>query len=127
LLDWNSRITAKYPARQVRPLFIVATEGGGIRTAYWTATVLGTIQDADPSFADHIFAISGVSGGSLGAAVFDALEAEATPQGEFTKRGQAILSQDFLSPAIATMLFPDLIQRFLPFPVLFLDRGRWLE
>jgi len=127
LLDWNSHITTKYPERPVHPLFIVATEGGGIRAAYWTTTVLGTIQDVDPSFADHVLAISGVSGGSLGAAVFDALVAEGVPQGEFAKRGQSILGQDFLSPAIAAMFYPDLIQRFLPFRILFLDRGRWLE
>ncbi len=127
LLDWNSQITTKYPRRPVHPLFIVATEGGGIRAAYWTTTVLGTLQDIDPSFADHVFAISGVSGGSLGAAVFDALVADATPQGEFAKRGQSVLGQDFLSPAAAAMLYPDLIQRFLPFRILFLDRGRWLE
>jgi hypothetical protein len=127
LVDWNSRITARYPTRPVHPLFIVASEGGGIRAAYWTATVLGSMQDADPSFADHVFAISGVSGGSLGAAVFDALLAEKTPQGQFAQRGQEILGQDFLSPAIAAMLYPDLWQRFLPFPIAFLDRGRWLE
>ena len=127
LLDWSSRITTKYPEQRVHPLFIVATEGGGIRAAYWTTTVLGTIQDADPSFADHIFAISGVSGGSLGAAVFAALVADAAPQGEFAKRGQSILGQDFLSPAAAAMLYPDFIQRFLPFRILMLDRGRWLE
>src|SRR6266480_3317359 len=116
-----------FPDRPVHPLFIVATEGGGIRAAYWTTTVLGTIQDADSSFADHVLAISGVSGGSLGAAVFDALVADAAPQGEFAKRGKAILGQDFLSSAIAAMFYPDLIQRFLPFRILFLDRGRWLE
>jgi predicted acylesterase/phospholipase RssA len=127
LLDWNSRITTKYPQQAVHPLFIIATEGGGIRAAYWTTTVLGTIQDTDPSFADHVFAISGVSGGSLGAAVFAALVADATPQGEFAKHGQSILGQDFLSPATAAMLYPDFIQRFLPFRILALDRGRWLE
>jgi hypothetical protein len=127
LVDWNSRITKKYPDSSVHPLFIVATEGGGVRAAYWTATVLGSIQDADPSFADHIFAISGVSGGSLGAAVFDALVADSAPQHEFAKRGQMILGQDFLSPAIAAMLYPDLFQRVLPLPITFFDRGRWLE
>jgi hypothetical protein len=127
LLDWNSQITTKYPEQPVHPLFIVTSEGGGVRAAYWTATVLGAIQDANPSFADHVFAISGVSGGSLGAAVFDALVADAVPQGEFAKRGQSVLGQDFLSPAIAAMFYPDLIQRFLPFRILFLDRGRWLE
>ena len=107
LLDWNSQITMKYPERPVHPLFIVATEGGGIRAAYWTATVLGTIQDADSSFADHVLAISGVSGGSLGAAVFDGLVVLRRRRREFAKRGQAILGQDFfrqLSPRCFTRI-----------------------
>ena len=108
------------------PLFLVATEGGGIRAAYWTATVLGAIQDTNPNFAPHLFAISGVSGGSLGAAVFDALLAEPNP-GSFKEKANAILGQDFLSPALGSMLYPDFVQRFLPFPVPYFDRGRALE
>ena len=72
---WHKRIAAKYPG-QIHPLYIVASEGGGIRAAYWTAAVLGTIQDEQPAFADHVFAISGVSGGSLGAVVFASLRTE---------------------------------------------------
>jgi hypothetical protein len=36
-------------------------------------------------------------------------------------------SQDFLSPAMTAMLYPDLWQRALPFPIAWCDRGRWLE
>lgn len=125
--DWSAGITAKYPGRTSYPMFLVATEGGGIRAAYWTATVLGSLQDVDPTFADHVFAISAVSGGSLGTAVFSALLADGARQGEFAQRGQMILGQDFLSPAIAAMLYPDFFQRGIPFPISFLDRGRWLE
>jgi hypothetical protein len=115
-------------AGTLHPLFIVATEGGGIRAAYWTATVLGGIQDANPNFAPHLFAISAVSGGSLGAAVFDALLAESNPDSfKFKDKAHNILSQDFLSPTLATMLYPDLVQRFLPFPIPYFDRGRALE
>jgi hypothetical protein len=109
-------------------VFIVATEGGGIRAAYWTATVLGEIQDRNANFASHLFAISGVSGGSLGAVVFDALLAEPNPPPfAFKNKADDILGQDFLSPALASMLYPDFIQRFLPFPVPHFDRGRALE
>jgi hypothetical protein len=125
--EWDAYITRKYPNRAVHPLYIVTTEGGGIRAAYWTATVLGALQDHDPSFADHVFAISGVSGGSVGAAVFDALVADGTKTGEFAKRGQEILGVDFLSPAMAAMLYPDFLQRFIPFPIPYFDRGSWLE
>ena len=110
----------------MHPLYIVATEGGGIRAAYWTATVLGGIQDANPNFAPHLFAISGVSGGSLGAAVFSALLAEPNP-GLFKEKANLILGQDFLSPTLAAMLYPDLFQRFIPYPIAYFDRARSLE
>jgi hypothetical protein len=44
------------------PVFIVSAEGGGIRAAFWTAGLLGAIQDVEPAFADHVLGISGVSG-----------------------------------------------------------------
>lgn len=107
-------------------LFVVATEGGGIRAAYWTATILGELQDKNPYFASHLLAISGVSGGSLGAVVFDALLAQPNATG-LKDKADEILGQDFLSPALASMLYPDFVQRFLPFPVPYFDRGRALE
>ncbi|HEY6112054.1 MAG TPA: hypothetical protein VIV62_06030 [Chthoniobacterales bacterium] len=121
---WHENV-AKYPPPH--PLFIVAAEGGGIRAAYWTAAVLGTIQDERPTFAEHVFAISGVSGGSVGATVFDALVAEGPGHGRYAERAEEMLGRDFLSPAIAAMLYPDFLQRFWPCPVSYLDRGRWLE
>ncbi|PYL71322.1 MAG: hypothetical protein DMF26_19545 [Verrucomicrobia bacterium] len=123
---WHQLMEKNYPAETTHPLYIVATEGGGIRAAYWTATVLGGIQDKNANFAPHLFAISGVSGGSLGAAVFEALLAEPDP-GSFKEAGDAILGRDFLSPTLAAMLYPDLVQRFIPWPIPFFDRGRALE
>jgi len=108
------------------PLYIIATEGGGIRAAYWTGIVLGGLQDANPNFATHVFAISGVSGGSLGAVVFDALVAQNDGR-SLQDNADYILSRDFLSPALAAMLYPDLVQRFLPIPIAYFDRGRALE
>jgi hypothetical protein len=115
-------------AGTLHTLFVVASEGGGIRAAYWTAAILGELQDRNPNFAPHLFAISGVSGGSLGAVVFDALLAEPSPsEFKFKDKADDILGQDFLSPALASMLYPDFVQRFLPFPVPHFDRGRALE
>jgi hypothetical protein len=111
---------------ETHPLYIVAAEGGGIRAAYWTAAVLGEIQDKNPNFAAQLFAISGVSGGSLGATVFEALLAEPNVA-SFKDAGTEILAQDFLSPTLAAMLYPDLVQRFIPWPFACLDRGRALE
>jgi len=118
------------------PVFVVATEGGGIRAAYWTTTVLTHLQDSirnngSPTFADHCFAISGVSGGSLGALVFNALRTEEIDRGNSFKlhpHAQAMLGEksDSLTPTLAVMLQPDLVQRFLPFPI-FHDRAQALE
>jgi hypothetical protein len=51
----------------------VAAQGGGIYAAYHTAILLSRIEDYCPEFRNHLFAISSVSGGSLGAAVFASL------------------------------------------------------
>lgn len=120
------------------PVFIVAAEAGGIRAAYWTASVLAELQDRardqDLNFARHLFAISAVSGGSLGGTMFAALlnapaeqaRSGCQPESHLRCRAQRLLSQDFLAPTVAAFLFPDLVQRFLPQPLLN-DRGLALE
>jgi hypothetical protein len=136
--DWYARLAAKYPAEPSHPVFIVATEGGGVRAAYWTASVLTAIQDQAPQFSDHLFAISGVSGGSLGATVFTALVADSERTGveddcrgtiknkSYRLAARQMLSYDFLAPTLASMLHADFVQRFLP--VGFIpDRAKALE
>ena len=54
------------------PMLVIATAGGGIRAAFWTATVLERLEadlqkKKDALLQNLIFAISGVSGGSVGA------------------------------------------------------------
>ena len=116
------------------PVFFAAAEGGGLRAAYWTAKVLGGLEDDDARFADRLFAVSSVSGGSLGAAVFDALVAERRagnlPAGRtFTDQAKGVLGEDFLSPSLAAMLFPDAFVHFLPGSAALTsaDRARALE
>lgn len=139
--QWLASRTDKslYEARNY-PVFIVATEGGGIRAAYFAALVLSSIQDRCPAFAQHIFAISGVSGGSVGAAVFaglvkrsagqgvnDSCPLEPSNAGEFQRNAEAVLRHDFFSPLLAALLFPDFVQRFLPWSIESFDRARAFE
>lgn len=124
------------------PVVFVAAEGGGIRAAYFTAQVLAAIQDRCPAFARHLFVISGVSGGSVGAATFAGLvdasaaadakaeldcAGEITGRAEFSDKTEAVLKTDYLGPMVATLLFPDALQRLLPFRVPSWDRARTLE
>src|SRR5260221_1621728 len=111
------------------PIYLVNAEGGGIRAAWWTASVLGEIQGSLPRFGTQLFSMSGVSGGSLGTSVFAALLAEQRAGNAVIAKqaGQKILGEDFLSPVVAAMLYPDLVQRLLPFPVPQFDRALALE
>jgi predicted acylesterase/phospholipase RssA len=117
------------------PIYIIAAEGGGIRAAYWTAAVLTALHERDKNFSQHVYAISGVSGGALGAGVYAAFLADMVSQDKLkadcannlSACARSILSQDFLSPTLAATLYPDLIQRFVPFPLAICDRARALE
>lgn len=124
------------------PVYIVTAEGGGLYAAHAAAQFLTRMQDLCPSFAHHLFAMSSVSGGSLGAAVFGGLMANdpaaasadepckrnvKTTLGPVETRAKQILSSDFLAPAIWGALFPDFLQRFIPYPLPQLDRARVLE
>jgi predicted acylesterase/phospholipase RssA len=132
LRDWHAALHAAQGSRAAsedsHPLYVVATEGGGIRAAYWTAAVLGQLEDTSQGeFSRHVFAISGVSGGSLGAAVFASQLAAGLPANRnHVQHARSVLGKDFLAPTLGALLFPDMVQHFLPFP-LRLDRARALE
>jgi hypothetical protein len=136
---WYGNLEKNYGNEATHPIFIVATEGGGIRAAYWTASVLTAIQDQAPQFADHLFAISGVSGGSVGSMVFTALVADhargpvipecksdAGSDRSYRRAAQEMLSYDALAPTLASMLHADFVQRFLPIGFI-PDRAKALE
>src|SRR5262249_20642851 len=112
------------------PMVIVATAGGGIRAAYWTATVFERIKkDLGPNgLRPYIFAISGVSGGSVGATAFDAALAtsDETACSENCKSSTDFLKEDFLAPTLASGIFKDGPASFLP-DLWQDDRGAALE
>jgi len=107
------------------PVYLVAAEGGGIRSAYWTAKALSSLHENNPGFSDHVFAMSGVSGGALGVTLFNTMlyDGEEDMMGKTTK----MLSQDFLSPVTAYFLYPDLLQKFIPVAINSFDRSKVLE
>jgi hypothetical protein len=98
------------------PVVLVSAEGGGSRAALWTALVLGQLQEKFPTLHDAIFAMSGASGGSLGVAVYASQVADhvdgagAVPLRQLTGPAKDMLSRDFLSPALASFVFTDLVR-----------------
>ncbi len=134
------------------PVFFVAAAGGGLRAAHWTARMLAAMDDATcDAFGRRVYAISGVSGGSLGAATYVALKADqhagaglpsggaaptgpgaATPPCRVTNGQSAgalgrtvgrVLGRDFLAPVVGSFLFTDAFQRWIPTPIIVRDRG----
>jgi hypothetical protein len=107
------------------PVYIFAAEGGGIYAVSAAARYLSTLQDICPQFAKHVFAISAVSGGAIGASIFQALNAVALPGEdginclEAAKQRRAkppetverIIRSDQLSGPLA-FLIPDTIRKF---------------
>jgi hypothetical protein len=122
------------------PIYLVAASGGASRAAFWTAEVLTRLEQGfrekapagrDACFLRNVFAISGVSGGSLGAATVVSLLADEQTRGakwpDLAAPAEEFLENDMLAPVAGYLLFPDLVQRFLPFPQYWADRSRGLE
>ncbi|MGC9527086.1 MAG: hypothetical protein ACP5D7_16265 [Limnospira sp.] len=121
----------QYLPEKPYPVYIISAQGGGIYAAYHAAITFASLTDEIPEFPQHIFAISGVSGGSLGASVFASLLKNSGDKNSgsisYAEKTKTILNQDFLSPLLSLGLFPDLFQRFIPFPINEWDRARGLE
>lgn len=125
------------------PVFIVATEGGGIRSLNWTAGVLHKLDSIFPAFRQQTFAISGVSGGGAGVALYAAFQHDlrAAKGGSrlvapvrFSQNQHVgidgfrqAIGDDFLSPLLGPFLFHETLQRMVPFAVQQLNRSNWLE
>lgn len=118
------------------PMRLIAAQGGGLFAAYHTAFYLAARADNDPSFAKSVFAISGVSGGSVGAGIYWAIRKSGLcdlPDAASDCHRAAvrdILHKDYLSAPLAGFLFRDNLDNYTALSALFtrpIDRGRVLE
>ena len=154
--EWYEARPGKKHFKGSYPVYIVAAQGGGIYAAYHAAMLLARLHDECPEFDNHLFAISSVSGGSVGAGVYASLAKAMASQknpsasaanpcpdlestwrtraqspshvsGKMEQAARSILSADFLSSLAAGALFPDFTQYFVPHAVPVFDRARWLE
>lgn len=124
------------------PIYVVAAQGGGMYAANLSGLTLARLYDRCPALRHHLFAVSGVSGGSVGAGFLAALLRDPGPEltrdtcstrtpdggfGPLEARMELLLQSDFLAPVAASFLFPDLLQRFIPVPIDAFDRARAFE
>jgi hypothetical protein len=113
-----------------KTMLLVAVQGGASRAGYWTAVALSSLRETAKAkgvdLDSHLFAISSVSGGSVGSVGYAAMLKSAPDPADFNLRLLRFTGQNALGPTMTGMLFPDLLQRFLP--VAFLpDRAEALE
>lgn len=115
--EWAGQL----PAPAAGEVFLVASEGGGIRSAYWTAQVLLALRDHYPDFDRRTFSLSGASGGAVGIAVYDACLRAVARSADRTTMQDCVRKTfgriDPLSPLLAAWLFEDALARVLPAPM----------
>lgn len=119
------------------PIYVISAQGGGIYAAYHTAKSLATLTESIPTFPEHIFAISSVSGGSIGSTIYrmalssQSQSCHASDPLSATSLSERIdyyfESRDSLATILASLLFGDVTQRIFPLPVAHWDRALGLE
>ena len=125
--DWVMRCAPADPGKPVRPV-IVAISGGASRAAVWGARTLQQVESSSGTGKPTIFAVSSVSGGSLGTAAYFSLlsqlsSAELCTEGTTGARQMQAanlasprLARDALGPLMAGALFVDFPRAmFAPF------------
>lgn len=90
---------------RIVPLIQVAASGGGIRAAWWAVKVLGTVASS-PCGARDVFAVSSISGGSVGVAV---LASATSGAGAANASITTMAGPDALAAAIDGLMLRDAI------------------
>jgi hypothetical protein len=111
------------------PVFFIASEGGALRTGAFTAMLLAKLQDSFPEFRKHVYCFSGVSGGGLGLQFFQSLPKDASLQNNTSYRSMTkdFFETDYLSPVTGTLVFGEILNYFISFPIAAFDRAIALE
>lgn len=128
--DWVKRLIKEenaigYDSTTLIPIYLIAAEGGGMRAAHWTGNLLSKFDSLDNRFYKRTLALSGVSGSSIGISFFQGLKKQ--NNGNITKCMNKLTNQDYLTPLLVGFFFPDMVQRFFPYPFESSDRVRYLE
>lgn len=138
----NPHMSGTAAGKPTVPLILVASSGGGVRSAAWTAMVMerafGYQEHALPNcsatssataapLARWLFAVSGVSGGSAGFATYAAewdrqVHQHTSPSGSISDR----FEDDSIAATLAWMLFTETPWTLMRYP-LHRDRARVLE
>lgn len=134
--DYRLKTLAEFPGidtiENIKvPIYIVAAEGGGSRSGSWTSCVLSCMEDKPSTFSlpeqfhNQVFAMSGVSGGTLGIMSYRGLlyHKLTHPNDKKIKNinyedlAKQVFKSDYLSGMVATLLFGEVVNTFSPVPL----------
>jgi len=137
LENWIKWHKAAIDSSEHYPVFFTIADGGASRSGYWVAVVLGRLHEQtrysnvtnQSYFLDHLFCLSGASGGSVGNTSFlAALDIQRNhPELKTDTLSTRYLDNDFLSYALARLLGPDIIKPVFGFLPGWRDRAAALE
>jgi predicted acylesterase/phospholipase RssA len=117
-LAWASQRKQQIQKGAEYPMLFMLADGGASRSGYWAATAMGRLEDGTRGkFSQHLFCLSGTSGGGVGHAVFFALlhNRDKMQGRSYEKEAKNYLKTDFLSYTLARMLGPDFFRPLIPF------------
>jgi hypothetical protein len=109
------------------PVVFVGAEGGALRTGAFTSFMLAYMQERDLNFRDHVFSYSSVSGGSLGANLFNSFNVAGLATNKYVGTTDTFYMHDFLAPVTGKLVFGEVLNLYWPRPITPFDRARALE
>lgn len=110
------------PSVKKYPVYFVIANGGASRSGYWVASILSKLQDTTGGkFSNHLFCLSGASGGSVGNSTFfsllrskDKLYQRDSSSNRFWRAATSYLESDFLSYTLSRLLGRDIFRHTIP-------------
>jgi len=133
--DYKAKMDKAYPGIQKYPVVFVCAEGGALRTGAYTSVFLTRLQhDLNVSgidFKKSVFSMSGVSGGALGLAYYNAKafgpDQQKAQTGADIADAVKFYKYDSVSPIVGKMFFGDFLNLFIPWHIKNFDRAIALE
>ena len=105
-------------------IYLIAGQGGGSRAGFWTSSFLANIDDStyrlgSKSFYNNLFAMSTVSGSSVGANVYVTAKKNKLAHNDDSAIAvtdlRSFFENDYFSSSLLRLFFTHPLQRFLPF------------
>ncbi|MFT5819608.1 MAG: hypothetical protein ACI8ZM_000833 [Crocinitomix sp.] len=108
------------------PIVFVSSEGGGSRAAFWTLMAHNAMEGKVENYYDHIFSLSGASGGNTGNSFYVAYNEAAHEIHNVDSMANAVFQKDFVSTDIGLLFGRDSWQSIVG-SGRFFDRSEFLQ